>query len=109
MFEERLLQQLKSQYNSAVQVADQNNNNLNEKLENYLKTALGDKEKRDAENVKALTKVFNDANEYEILDPNNLKDYIDVLERLTMEFKTEVDYKLSESNATTFIEVDLVD
>ena len=48
-------------------------------------------------------------NTRELADPNNLKEEIDRLESDILEFQSNVDYKLSESNSTTVIEVDLDD
>lgn len=46
-------------------------------------------------------------NKVEILDPINIKDKIDKLEAWINDFYGSIDYKLSEINATTKIEVDL--
>lgn len=46
-------------------------------------------------------------NKIEILDPINIKDKIDKLEAWITDFYGSIDYKLSEINATTKIEVDL--
>ncbi len=48
-------------------------------------------------------------NTYELIDPAGIEDYIKKLEKDIIDFKNEVDYVLSESNATTFIEVNFVD
>lgn len=44
-------------------------------------------------------------NEFEIIDPLNVKQQIEKLSNRIEEFESEVDAVLSESNATTFIEV----
>lgn len=106
--EERILEELKSQYNSALRLIEKANNELPQKLENYLCSILGDKAQRKIEEVEEYSKAFENKHKYELLDPNNISDYIRELEDSITRFKTEVDYVLSESNATTFIEVDFV-
>lgn len=105
--EESLLNQLTSQYNTETLKVDNMNNELPEKLESYLQAILGEKDKRSADDIKMHTKAFNDRNMYELIDPFDIKGKIDKLYDEITKFKTEVDYKLSESNSTTFIEVDL--
>lgn len=109
LLEESLLRSITDQYNKAKGQVDKNNDALPEKLENYLKSTLADKTKADSVVVETLTKQFMDNNMYELVDPNKLNDLIDTMYKEISDFKTEVDYKLSESNATTVITVNLVD
>lgn len=103
------LQSLKSQYAQANNAVEQNNAQLPSKLETYLVSVLGgDKVARDADSVKAHTKVFEDSNRFELIDPNKIADYITKYENEINDFSSQVDYVLSEVNATTFIDVDLV-
>lgn len=106
--EEKILEELKSQYNKAMQTIERENNLLPNKLENYLSSILGDKTQRKIEEVQEYTKAFENKHKYELVDPNSISDYIRELEENIVKFKTEVDYILSESNATTFVEVDFV-
>ena len=53
--------------------------------------------------------VFEDSNKFELIDPRHIADFIVEYEKSIEEFSTQVDYVLSESNATTFVEVELVD
>lgn len=109
VLEENLLHSIADQYNRVKGQVDKNNDALPEKLENYLKSALTDKTKVDETVVKVLTDKFMGDNEYEMIDPNKINLLIDVMYKEISDFKTEVDYKLSESNATTIITVNLVD
>lgn len=106
--EENILDELKRQYNRAMQTIEKENNTLPAKLENYLSSILGDKTQRKIEEVEEYSKAFENKHKYELIDPNNISDYIKELEESITRFKTEVDYVLSESNATTFVEVDFV-
>ena len=103
------LHNLKSQLNEHNRKVEQENALLPDKLEKYLQAVLGDKDKRTVEDIAAHTKVFEDRNTYELIDPCDISKHIDELEEKIRAFQTEVDYTLSESNATTLIEVDFVD
>ena len=107
VFEQNFLGTLRNQFNLQNNVVDSKNNELSQKLEGYLQATLG--ENREAEQVKQLTKTFNDNNEYELVDPAKIQDKIDSLQTQIQEFQSQVDYILSESNAKTFISVELVD
>lgn len=108
--EENLLSTLKRQYTDAKAKADYENNLLPGKLEEYLKSILGgDKAQRSAEEVALHTTDFMAKNTYDLIDPLKLEDEIKKLEKDILDFKTNVDYVLSESNATTFVEVEFID
>ena len=107
--EEDFLRRLKQQYTSARKRVEDENNQLPQKLENYLESVLGDKVVRKQEDVEEYSKAFMKKNTYELIDPAGIEDYIKKLEKDIIDFKNEVDYVLSESNATTFIEVNFVD
>ena len=108
-YEINLLTNLQKQYFSTTQKIENENNMLSDKLETYLKSVVNEKDKNNPEIVKGYEKQFRDANEYEIIDPNKIADYINKLDTEITDFNTEVDYKLSESNTITQITVDLVD
>lgn len=105
--EKEFINSLKDQYSRAVSLVNNKNDNLPDALERYLSTILGEKDKRNVEDIELHTKAFYAREEYELIDPMNIKEYIDKLEKDINDFETNVDYILSESNATTFIEVDL--
>jgi hypothetical protein len=109
VLEDRLVTSLSEQFTTALAKVEAINEALPQKLDSYLQSVLGDKGKADPENIAELTKNFRATNEYELVDPNSLGKRIKEMYDEISEFKGEVDYKLSESNATTFIEVDLVD
>jgi len=106
---ERKASSLKSQFVSHNNNVESQNSQLSGKLETYLASVLGEKSSRSAEDVKMHTKVFEDQNRFELIDPKHIANYIESLEKEIDEFESQVDYVLSESNATTFFEVDLVD
>ncbi len=108
--EKLLLNNLKQQYNACNKAVNDNGARLPEMLEKYLSVVLGtDKNTRDPESVKAHTKDFEKRNKMELIDPLNIATKIEQLEKSIDDFETNVDYILSESNATTFVEVELKD
>lgn len=109
VLEEKFLMTLKRQFNAERTKVENENNQLQTKLENYLQSVLGDKASRSAAEIEEHTKSFMSKNTYELIDPVGVESYIKTLENDILNFKNEVDYVLSESNATTVVEVDLVD
>jgi len=107
--DESFLMKLKQQFNTQNKKVEDENATLPEKLESYLQSILGEKDKRTVEDISAHTKAFEDRNKYELIDPSDIAKQIEKLEESITGFKTEVDYVLSESNATTFIDVEFVD
>lgn len=104
-FEKKLLEVMQQQYRSAINMVAKENDALPAKLETYLINILGNKDKQSPEEVKLHTETFMKRNEYELIDPMNVKKKIEVLNSGIEEFESEVDAVLSESNATTFIEI----
>ncbi len=104
-YEKNLLEIIQHQHRSAINTVAKENDALPGKLETYLINILGNKDKQSPEEVKLHTETFMKRNEFEIIDPLNAKQQIERLSNRIEEFETEVDAVLSESNATTFIEV----
>ena len=98
---------MKYQYNNALV----NVNKLNEKMENSLNDKIealisSDKSLKNSDMVISLSKTYRDENEWSLIDDIKLKEIIDKMENDIISFINEVDVVLSESNATTFIEVE---
>lgn len=104
-YEKNLLEVIQHQHRSAINTIAKENDALPAKLETYLINILGNKDKQSPEEVKLHTETFMKRNEFEIIDPLNVKQQIEKLSNRIEEFESEVDAVLSESNATTFIEV----
>lgn len=104
-YEKNLLEVIQHQHRSAINTVAKENDALPAKLETYLINILGNKDKQSPEEVKLHTETFMKRNEFEIIDPLNVKQQIEKLSNRIEEFESEVDAVLSESNATTFIEV----
>ncbi|WP_369355352.1 hypothetical protein [Lysinibacillus capsici] len=104
-YEKNLLEVIQHQHRLAINTVAKENDALPAKLETYLINILGNKDKQSPEEVKLHTETFMKRNEFEIIDPLNIKQQIEKLSNRIEEFESEVDAVLSESNATTFIEV----
>ena len=107
--DESFIRTLKNRFFAENDRVNNENEMLPQKTESYLESVLGGKDKRTVDEVEAHTKLFVDKNRFELIDPCDIVKQIDELETRVEDFKSEVDYVLSESNATTFIEVNLVD
>lgn len=107
--EQAFLETLKMQYMKQRKLVEIENDALPTKLETYLQSVLGDKAQRSADDIERYTKDFESRNKFELIDPCNVEDYIKTLEKEITTFLGEVDYVLSESNATTFVDVEFVD
>ncbi|WP_368900840.1 hypothetical protein [Oceanobacillus oncorhynchi] len=101
--EKNFLAEMRSQYARQTKAVDDNNAELENRLERYLTSVLGSKEDRNKDEIEAHTKIFLDRNTYELVDPIGLRKKIDELEDYINDFETDVNSVLSESNATTFI------
>ena len=83
-------------------------NESNEKVKNNCQQvilATVGKDSTDTKQIDEISKQFMITNEVHIFDPIEIEKKIEELEKDYMEFKSEVDAVLSESNATTMIEI----
>lgn len=98
-----LLAQLKNQLASANNTVENNNDKMQDKLDKILEASVG----KDAKNsdVDAITKPYKEQNETKLVDGINIQDKIDKLYDEVNGFITEVDFVLSTSNSTTYINV----
>jgi len=83
-------------------------NTKNNQMENKLDSLLSDKmgsEKSKTDEVIEFQKSYRDLNETKIYDVIGIKEVIEKLENEIYEFQSNVDFALSEINATTFIEI----
>lgn len=109
-----LLTVMRTTYQAALdQIAKYTLNNLSDTKASEYATkmiAINNPDASDEEKKELRSKYYDEyikKNKIEILDPINIKDKIDKLEAWITDFYGSIDYKLSEVNATTKIEVDL--
>ena len=86
-------------------VVERTNVQVAARLDQLIQTAVGKDRKVDEAELKAITGPFEAQNKAELLDPSDLHKVIEGLAKDIEAFEEEVDYALSEINATTQIEV----
>jgi len=105
-YEKELLKTLSQNYSATLKQQMQKEAEAEKRLDEQLAAILGrDVKSRDATEAEAQTKLFWDNNKPKLIDPLNLKNLIETLEKDITEFEGEVDFRLSEANAKTEIEV----
>lgn len=102
--EQRLLHQLKGQQQQVQAKVEKDNVEMTRRLDALLLTAVGKDRSVSKEEQEAISAPFRAQNEAKALDPSDISKTIEVLEKDIDAFLLEVDYALSEVNATTFIE-----
>jgi len=105
VYDQNLLNRLNGVYMQANAAVTRENDALPAKLDKYLVDTLGTKDKRDAKEAEELEKAWMKRNEFDLIDQLRLYDKIKGLSDEIMAFLLDVDSSLSESNATTFIEI----
>ena len=100
-----LLAQLKNQLASANNTVESNNDKMQDKLDKILEASFGKDGKVKDNDMDAITKPYKEQNETKLIDGINIQDKIDKLYEEVNGFITEVDFVLSTSNSTTYIEV----
>lgn len=103
---QELLRRLKDQYTRCVNEVEAVNQNLRRKLENE---TMNKNEKDDKTSIEEYQRGYMKLHQIELYDPISVKSQIDKLENYIDNFQAEVDHVLSESNATTKVEVPSLD
>lgn len=99
------LETLQRQFRQAQSVVNKGNEKAIEIANKSIVDTFASSEKLSTEEVENYRKAVMKANEFNMLDPLNLERKIKTLQDSLDEFSEEVDAVLSESNATTFIEI----
>lgn len=103
-----LLNELVNQCNKAVLKFNQNSGEeLERKAEQYTMNILksqGDSSEKDSKQVQALHDAYVASNEFMMIDPLDIVNKIDDIDKMIDEFNAEIDSCLSVSNAITIIE-----
>tara|TARA_R100000656_G_scaffold90789_2_gene66025 strand:- start:424 stop:1038 length:615 start_codon:yes stop_codon:yes gene_type:complete len=104
-FEQALLENLRRQHGLTIQHVDRTNKEVQTRLDALVTQAVGKDRKVDEAEIEAIAKPFRSQNEATLVNPNGLETQIKALQDEIDAFLLEVDYALSEVNATTQIEV----
>jgi len=99
-----LLSQMKRQYGNSVQSMELENDRARRTLESSLVRNDSDKEK-DRQSVEDYSRQYMKVNGVKLYDPLDITNKITEVDKFVVDFESEVDFILSERNATTFIEV----
>jgi len=105
-YEMELLTAMRESYTSAKDKVDRSVVDIDNKVQQMLLQSLGADAKENKDDWEKIAKPFIDQNAYNLSDPLNLKDKIQTKEQRLDEFRTEVDFILSESNSRTEIEIE---
>lgn len=101
----QLLMQFRQQLQMARNQVEANDRELTDKVQKMLEANAGIDKKSDPQAYENIAKPFLDANSLMMLDPLNAEERIRLLLEDVEGFEKEVDFCLSESNSSTFIEI----
>lgn len=104
-YQKTLLEEMKAQYTTETKGVDFKNTAVDREANLLVANVLG-KEKESAKptDIEAIIKPYRERNEYELIDPLNLKNKIETLEREIEDFESNVDTALQITNCSTWIE-----
>lgn len=103
--EKNFLNQMVAQYNNATAQFNKVNANLEDEALREAQKFFEDKDNVDTTKVKSLQQDYVESRKLDLIDPLGLREKIENLDQSIVDFSREIDYKLSELNATNFIEV----
>lgn len=104
--EKRLLAKMKRELAEVSRKVESHNQQVQKKLDRLLEVEFGkDQVKSNVENMETISESYLKNNRAEMVDPLRLEEKITQLEESIMNFESEVDLVLSESNAITKINV----
>lgn len=105
----QLVMQMKTQYTRASQAVEQNNQQVEAKVQAQLTSVFAaSKESIDPEAIKTIREAAESQQKWAIATFPGFDAHISSLEADIERFAVEVDYTLSEINATTVVDVDLL-
>lgn len=106
-YEKSLLQQMVIQYNQAITTVQKQNDKVENAIDEKVSVMLGgENASKNSDMVKTFGENYRKENGWDVINPLELKTKIDELDYYITTFENEVDVILSESNATTFIEIE---
>lgn len=100
-----LLNKLVSSFASSMSNVERANDKLENEI-NMLNTTYLGKENAISESMLKMNEDYREQNKTVLIDPLNLESLISKMKNEIEEFESEIDFVLSESNATNFIEVE---
>ena len=104
-YQENLLEKMREQLKNTRAQFDEQQQQVDSRLERLLQSELGKDVKTSPDTINALTTSFRANNKVELVDPLDLESKISALLKEIETFKTNVDWVLSEANGRTMIDV----
>jgi hypothetical protein len=104
-YKELLLQKLKTQRQMVTVESELHRNRVQTKVDDNIRIICGKDVKADASSIQTITDGITKGDPIEIFDPLGIDKVIDALETEIEDFRANVDFVLSESNALTKISV----
>ena len=104
-YKELLLQKLKTQRQMVTVESELHRNRVQTKVDDNIRIICGKDVKADASSIQTITDGITKGDPIEIFDPLGIDKVIDTLETEIEDFRANVDFVLSESNALTKISV----
>ena len=104
-YEQQMINSLVTQFRQATAQVEKTNSDANQRLNQMLEVNLGKDRKTSEEDFEAISKPFMAKNEAKIIDPLKIEELSQKLQSDVDDFKLNVDFALSESNALTQIVV----
>ena len=101
-----LLNMTRALSNARRTIEIENGARLDDRLDKYIQSVYGSKEKVSAEELDKASKDFKARNEYKLVDPIGIVDKIATLTEEIDKFQAAVDSAIQISNATTYIEIE---
>ena len=108
-FKPRLLEALKQAYTQALAKVERQHLKVENDIKEYLSKATSTDKAMSTDDIKKRSEIFHQDGDYSLIDPLNLKEVIQKLEKEIIQFRHECDATMSEHNALTFVEIDLTD
>lgn len=102
-YKELLLQKLKTQRQMVTVESELHRNRVQTKVDDNIRIICGKDVKADASSIQTITDGITKGDPIEIFDPLGIDKVIDALETEIEDFRANVDFVLSESNALTKI------
>lgn len=106
-YEEMLLASMERQYSREMSIAISQNENVSSQLDNLLNNTFGreNRTKITSEEIEAISNPYKAQNEFDVLDVLKIANKIKELKDDILNFKSEVDNVLTESNVLTKITI----
>lgn len=102
-YDKELMHEMQAHLVGCISEVTNENRKVATRFDGILEKLVGSDRNNISEEHKAIAETYRQANEVMLLDPLNLEQRIEILEKRITDFESNIDVALSMSNATTFI------